>query len=125
MMLDIRCHEVEHQNGTLYPSLSTRLQQTVYQHSLNKMSATAILEAVPGDPFSSIPAPQEGWHAVKIMAQGDSTSEYTLEATQVQRDILQEPIQWATAELPLPEPLPSFQAIENAWNTLASYREYS
>ncbi|KAK2762401.1 nonribosomal peptide synthase [Colletotrichum kahawae] len=85
------------------------------------MSATAILEAVPGDPFSSIPAPQEGWHAVKIMAQGDSTSKYTLEATQVQRDILQEPIQWATAELPLPEPLPSFQAIENAWNTLASY----
>ncbi|KAL0937078.1 bacitracin synthase 3 [Colletotrichum truncatum] len=72
------------------------------------------------DPFKSVPGHPKGWsvfHPSKVHPE----LERVFEATQVQKDICQEQIQWATAELPLSNPLPSFQTIVNSWNALASY----
>ena len=74
-----------------------------------------------GDLFKIVPEHNDGLDLAKTLY-GFSEFESEFEATDVQRDISKEAIQWASAELILPNPLPTFQAVFNAWNSLASYR---
>jgi hypothetical protein len=73
------------------------------------------------DLFKSIPEHNGGIDFAEML-HGFSEIESEFEATEVQRDISKEAIQWASAELILPNRLPTFQAVFNAWNSLASYR---
>ncbi|GKT59767.1 bacitracin synthase 3 [Colletotrichum tofieldiae] len=62
------------------------------------------------DPFKFVPGHPKGWSVFQPL-KGHPELERTFEATQIQKDICQEEVQWATAELPLTNPLPSFQTI--------------
>ncbi|TEA14612.1 Nonribosomal peptide synthase sidE [Colletotrichum sidae] len=91
------------------------------------MSASAVLKpsagalGAPSDLFSCVPAREDDWRGARLLKGGDSTLDFTVEATQIQKDICREPTQWAMAEMPLPEPLPSSQTIADAWHALATY----
>lgn len=77
------------------------------------------------DPFQCVESQGHEVNGLYSSSTEGSDVERVFEATQVQQDICKERIQWATAELPFLTPAPSFQAIVNAWNSLASYRTFS
>lgn len=76
------------------------------------------------DPFQCVPGEGHESNGPYSPKEG-SDVERLFEATHIQQDICKEKIQWATAELPSLTPAPSFQAIVNAWTSLASYRTYT